>query len=176
MEASLAVVTAPSSTTDDATIWRVDDALWADLRPLLVGDKPREKPGRNRNDARPILDGLIWLSRTGAQWAAWPRGRFGPKSTAHDRLQEWVEYGCLERAWAQLLARYDDELGRRWEWQAADGCIVKAPLGKKGGPAKPRRPGGIPPTAPNAGPSGTCGPTGGASPAPRSAPGPTATR
>ena len=35
---------APQPTRDDPTIWRVDDALWADLQPLLVVDKPRKKP------------------------------------------------------------------------------------------------------------------------------------
>ena len=156
MEEQMAATAARTPTKDDPTIWRVDDALWAELAPLLVVDKPRKKPGRTRKDDRPILDGLIWLSRTGSQWAAWPRAEFGPKSTGHDRLQEWVEYGCLERVWAHLLARYDDEIGLQWEWQAADGCLVKAPLGKKGGPARRRRPGPTPPTAPSVAPSGTC--------------------
>jgi putative transposase len=156
MEGRQAAMAASQPTRDDPTIWRVDDALWADLQPLLVVDKPRKKPGRKRNDDRPILDGLIWLSRTGAQWAAWPREQFGPKSTAHDRLQEWVEYGCLEKAWARLLAEYDGEIGLQWEWQAADGCIVKAPLGHKGATVRPRRRGRTRPTVPSAGPSGTC--------------------
>lgn len=151
-----AAIAASQPARDDPTIWRVDDALWADLQPLLVVVKPRKKPGRNRNDDRPILDGLIWLSRTGAQWAAWPRAEFGPKSTAHDRLQEWVEYGCLERAWARLLAEYDGELGLQWEWLAADGCIVKAPLGKKGATARLKQRGATPLTAPNAARSATC--------------------
>jgi putative transposase len=132
MNEHTAALAAPQPTTGDPTSWRVDDARWAEWRPLLVVDKPRKKPGRHRKDDRPILDGLRWLSRTGAQWAAWPRDRFGPKSTAHDRLQEWVAYGCLARAWAHLLARYDDELGLQRAWQAADGCLVKAPRGKRG--------------------------------------------
>jgi transposase len=156
MDTPLTAVAVPSPTRDDPTIWRVDDALWAALRPLLVVDKPRKKPGRNRNDDRPILDGLIWLAPTGAPWAAWPREPFGPQSTARDRLQEWVAYGCLERAWARLLAAYDDALGLPWEWLAADGCLVKAPLGKRGGPAKPRRPAPPPPTAPSAAASAAC--------------------
>ena len=76
---------AAPTTTDDPTIWRVDDALWAELQPLLVVDKPRKKPGRRRANDRPIFDGLIWLARTGGQWAALPR-EFGAKSTVHDRL------------------------------------------------------------------------------------------
>ncbi len=139
---------------DDPTIWRVDDALWAELRPLLVVDKPRKKPGAPRKDDRRIFDGLIWLARTGGQWAALP-AEFGPKSTAHDRLTEWVAHGCLARAWAHLLAVYDDEIGLEWAWQSADGGLVKAPLGKKGGAARRRRPARTPPTAPNAAASAT---------------------
>ena len=140
---------------DDPTLWRVDDALWAELQPPLVIDKPRKKPGRPRTAARPIFDGLIWLNRTGSQWAALPRA-FGAKSTVHDRFQEWVEHGCFARAWARLLEAYDGEVGLDWQWQAADGCLVKAPLGQKGGPARRRRPGPTPPTGASAAASGPC--------------------
>lgn len=140
---------------DDPTIWRVDDALWARLAPLLTIDKPRKKPGRPRRGDRVLFDGLIWLARTGAQWAALP-AEFGPKSTCHARFQEWVRAGVFARAWALLLAEYDDAIGLDWAWQAADGCLVKAPLGKRGRTARPRRPGATPPTAARAAPSGTC--------------------
>jgi transposase len=140
---------------DDPTIWRADDALWAVLQPLLVVNKPRKKPGRPRNADRPIFDGLVWIARSGGQWAALPR-EFGPKSTVHDRLQEWVEHAHFAVAWARFLEAYDGEIGIDWAWQAADGCLVKAPLGKKGRPARRRRPGATPPTAGSAAPSGTC--------------------
>lgn len=120
-----------ASTPDNPTIWRVDDALWAILAPILASDKVRTKPGRPRRDDRPIFDGLIWLARTGSQWAALPR-EFGPKPTVHERFREWVETGKLEQAWGALLAAYDDALGLDWSWVAADGCIVKAPFGKRG--------------------------------------------
>jgi len=86
------------------------------------------------------------LARNGGQWKPLPR-RFGAKSTVHDRFQEWVHDGCLEAAWAALLAVYDGEVELDWQWQAVDGCIVKAPLGKKGvrrggsDGGKPYRPG-----------------------------------
>ena len=142
-------------TQDDPTIWRVDDALWAEIQPLLVIDKPRKQPGRPRHDDRAIFDGLLWLARTGSQWAALPR-EFGAKSTAHARFSEWGEHGCFQRAWARLVAVYDDEIGLDWQWQAADGCLVKAPLGPKGALARRRRPARILPTAARAAASGTC--------------------
>lgn len=146
---------ASPATPADPTIWRVDDELWALLAPLLKNDKPRRKPGRPRRDDRAIFDGLIWLARTGAQWSQLPRA-FGPKSTVHERFTEWVETRALERAWAVLLQAYDGEVGLDWTWQAADGCIVKAPFGEKGALARRKRRGAIPPTAANLAPSGTC--------------------
>jgi len=139
---------------DDPTIWRVDDALWALIAPILASTRVRKKPGRPRRDDRAIFDGLIWLARTGSQWSQLPR-EFGPKSTVHERFTEWVESGALERAWAVLLRAYDAELGLDWSWLAADGCLVKAPFGKKGAPARPRPPGPTPPTAASPAPSAT---------------------
>ena len=153
MDTPLSAAAAPAA-RDDPTIWRADDALWALLEPVLRVDKPRKKPGRPRRDDRAIFDGLVWLARTGSQWSQLPRA-FGPKSTVHERFGEWVASGALERAWAVLLAEYDGEIGIDWAWQAADGCIVKAPFGKKGAPARRRRRGPTPPTGASPAPSAT---------------------
>jgi putative transposase len=149
-----AAVAAPPTTKDDPTIWRVDDMLWAELQPLLVINTPRKKPGRPRVDDRAIFDGLIGLARTGSQWAALPRA-FGAKSTVHARFQAWVAQGCFQHAWARLLAVYDDELQLDWQWQAADGGLVKAPLGKTGIAVRRKRPGRSPLTAGSAASSAT---------------------
>jgi transposase len=143
MDTLHAAATAAVTAKDDPTIWRVDDDLWALLAPILKSDKARKKPGRPRRDDRAIFDGLIWLARTGAQWSQLPR-EFGPKSTVHERFTEWVETGALERAWAALLRAYDGDIGLDWTWLAADGCIVRAPFGKKGGLARRRPRGAIP--------------------------------
>jgi len=144
----------PRKAKDDPTLWEVDDALWARLQPLLVIHKVRKKPGRPRSDDRKILNGLIWLGRTGSQWSALP-AQFGPKSTVHDRFREWVEAGAFEKAWALLLQEFDELEGINWTWQAGDGCIVKAPLGKRGLMATRKPPGATPPTGERAGPSAT---------------------
>lgn len=139
---------------DNPTIWVVDDELWKRIQPLLVIHKVRKKPGRPRSDDRRILNALIWLARTGSQWSAIPE-ELGPKSTVHDRFQEWVESGAFEKAWALLLQEFDGLEGINWTWQAADGCIVKAPLGKRGLMARRKRPAATPPTEGRAGPSAT---------------------
>jgi transposase len=113
------------------TIWIVPDALWEKIQPELIIEKTRKKPGRPRHPDRPIFNGLIHMARTGAQWSAFPR-ELAPKSTAFDRFSQWVEHGAFQKAWSILLEEYDDLIGIEWQWQSADGCIVKAPLGKKG--------------------------------------------
>lgn len=152
MNTSHSAANAAPTDKDDPTIWRVDDALWTKIAPILKVDKTRKKPGRPRRDDRALFNGLIWLARTGSQWAALPR-EFGPKSTVHERFSEWVDAGALERAWAVMLREYDAEIGLDWSWLAADGCIVKAPFGKKGGQVRRTPPARIPPTAPNPAPS-----------------------
>ena len=106
--AQSAAPTAPAK--DDPTIWRVDDALWALVAPILRNGTSRKKPGRPRRDDRAIFDGLVWLARTGSQWAVLPR-EFGPRSTVHGRFTEWVADDKLERAWAVVLREYDAAIG-----------------------------------------------------------------
>jgi len=134
MDTSHAVAPAAKD-KDDPTIWKGDDALWSLIGPLLRSKKVRKKPGRPRRDDREIFNGLIWLARTGSQWAALPRA-FGPKSTVHERFTEWVNDDTLKRVWEILLREYDAEIGLDWNWLVADGCLVKAPFGKKGGLVK----------------------------------------
>ena len=142
-------------TKDDPTIWRVDDVLWARLAPLLVVDKPRKKSGRPRRADRALFDGVLWMIRTGAQWRTLPP-EFGPKSTVHARFQEWVRSGAFDQAWTLLLHEYDAFVGLDLHWQSADGCVIKAPLGKKGGLEKPSGRGPIPPTGANVAPNAIC--------------------
>ena len=137
------------------TLWEVDDELWERIAPMLVIHKPRKKAGRPRQNDRAILNALIWMERSGAQWGQLPRPTFPAKSTVNDRLHEWVEHGNLERVWALLLSEYDDRFGLAWTWQAADGCIIKAPLGKKGDPEPSKASAGTPRTGASSGANDT---------------------
>ncbi len=129
-----------ASETEDPTIWQVDDALWALLAPLRHLEQARKKPGRPRVDDRLLFDGLIWLARTGSQWAAL-RQCFGSKSTLQRRFWEWIEAGALPRAWAAVLLTDDAEIGLDRLWLVADSSLHKARFGaKKGVVPTPRKP------------------------------------
>lgn len=80
------------------------DDQWSLLHPLLPAPIPRpDGKGRPRQDDRGILNGILWILRTGAPWQDLP-GRYPSRATCHRRFQAWCNDGVLERI-LQALAR-----------------------------------------------------------------------
>lgn len=69
-------------------------------------------------------------------WNALPR-ELGASSPVHDRFQDWEQKGFFLRLWQAGLQEYDELEGIQWEWQAVDGAMTKAPLGKAATGANP---------------------------------------
>jgi len=108
--------------------FRLPDALWERIQPLLPRHRPSPLGGRPRADDRRCLEAILFVLLTGIQWRALPRC-YLPATTAHDRFQEWTEAGVFERLWRYALLHYDEKVGLLWTWQATDGTMTKAPLG-----------------------------------------------
>ena len=71
------------------------DAQWAKLKPRLHTPS-RHKRGRPWRDARTVLNGILWVLRTGAPWHDLP-DRYPPYQTCHRRFQQWQRDGTLTR-------------------------------------------------------------------------------
>ena len=80
----------------------LSDAQWAVLDPLIP-EPPRRKDGRGRpwKARRAVLDGILWVLRTGAPWADLP-DRYPPYQTCHRRFQQWVRSGILKGVFEAL--------------------------------------------------------------------------
>jgi transposase len=110
----------------------VTDEPWAVLQPIIPVP-PRRPDGRGRpwRDARAVLNGILWILRTGAQWQDLPE-RYPPYQTCHRRFQSWVRSGVFER----ILQALASDLWERGELDLSecfiDGTFVVA---KKGGSA-----------------------------------------
>lgn len=113
---------------EQAPRWRVPDELWERVEPLLPWYRPNRSGGRPRADRRRVLDGILYVLRTGCQWKAVP-SEFGSPSTLHDYFQEWTQKGVFFRLWKEALREYDALHGIDWGWQSLDGAMTKAPLG-----------------------------------------------
>jgi putative transposase of IS4/5 family DUF4096 len=69
---------------------------WEQVRPLLPPQQPQT--GRPAIDYRLVVEGMLWVVRTGSSWRELPE-RFGPWSTVSSRYQRW----CKEGLWARIL-------------------------------------------------------------------------
>jgi putative transposase len=85
---------------------------------------------------RQAFAAIIYVLRTGIQWNALAR-ELGVSSTVHDRFQEWEQASFFQALWQAGLEEYDEIQGINWEWQAVDGAMTKAPLGKAATGANP---------------------------------------
>jgi len=111
------------------TIWEVNDELWATFRSVLDElDPPPEAIGRPRADPRRILNGIIYVMRSGCQWNRLPE-KYGSDSTVHRTMQRWIERGVLQRFWAVLIENCGELGGVDWQWQSADASMGKARFG-----------------------------------------------
>jgi transposase len=112
--------------------WRVSDALWEKLEPLLP-DPPRRfrSPGRCRYPARACLEGILYVLFTDTPWLEVPYRELGLPSgeTCRRRLEEWTRRGLFERALAVLQAELAD--GQRLDWSRVlvDASLVEAKKG-----------------------------------------------
>ena len=87
------------------------DEQWEVLEPL-VPDPPRREDGRGRpwRDPRDVLNGILWILRTGAPWKDLPE-RYPPYQTCHRRFQNWVTEGVLESVLATLAGNLRERGG-----------------------------------------------------------------
>src|SRR2546422_1687629 len=71
------------------------DQQWAILEPLLPRLKVREDGrGRPWRDPRAVLDGILWVLRTGAPWSDLP-DKYPAYQTCHRRFPTLVRSGTL---------------------------------------------------------------------------------
>lgn len=105
------------------------DAQWAFVEPLLPKlPKRADGHGRPWRDFRQVLNGILWVLRTGAQWSEMP-SRYPPYQTCHRRFQQWRQSGVMDR----LLRALARDLERRGKINLQecfiDGCFSPAKKG-----------------------------------------------
>lgn len=119
--------------------WEVSDALWERVQPFLP--QPQRDPtktyqrktggGRKPLEYRRVFEGIVFVLRTGCQWKALPKERFGSPSAIHRYFRQWLKAGFFLELWRAGLAEYDELEGIAWKWQSIDGSANKAPLAQE---------------------------------------------
>jgi transposase len=105
---------------------------WELVKPI-IGDPPRRSDNRGRpwQDDRIILNGILWILRTGAPWKDMP-GRYPPYQTCHRRFKSWVRRGIFEK----ILRTLANDLKNRGKLDLAE-CFIDGSFtgAQKGGSA-----------------------------------------
>ena len=105
---------------------------WELIEPLLP---PVASTGRPPRDRRLMVNGVLWILRTGAPWRDLP-GRFGPWRTVYGHFQQWRNDGTFDRILQALQIRLDREGRIDWDLWCIDGSSVRAARAASGASKK----------------------------------------
>jgi transposase len=101
----------------------VTDEQWEVIQPIL--SKRTAKTGRPPSDPRLMLNGILWILRTGSPWRDLPE-RFGPWQTVYDHFAKWRALGAYDRILEALHIRLDADGAIDWDLWCIDGSSVRA--------------------------------------------------
>ena len=111
------------------TLWRIPGDLWLHIQPLLPPAKQAGTVGHPALPQRQVVDGILYVLRTGCQWKSLPKEWFGASSSLHTYFQAWQAAGIWQKVFQLVLRHYDKLKHIQWRWQALDSKLVAAPLG-----------------------------------------------
>ena len=104
------------------------DEQWTLIASLFEKTDEIQTRGRPPRSAREVLNGVLWILRSGARWQDLPE-RFPPYQTCHRRFQEWVKDGRLRK----VLETLAEDLHSRGKLDLSecfiDGTFVSAKKG-----------------------------------------------
>jgi transposase len=102
---------------------------WNRLEPIIAAAVPNKDPrGRKPREGREVLDGILWILRTGAPWKDLPP-RYPPYQTCHRRFQQWVQQGVFQRLVQELAQDLYERGGLDIREAFIDGTFVPAKKG-----------------------------------------------
>lgn len=110
--------------------YELTDEQWSAVRDLFPAGGP--KGGRPWRDHRQVVNGMLWVLHTGAQWRELPE-RYGPWETAYGRFARWRREGLYDRVLQRLELRLDREGRIDWDLFCIDGTNVRASRSAAGG-------------------------------------------
>jgi len=87
------------------------DVEWERLQPLLPDRTPCR--GGRWSDHRPLVNGVLWRTRTGSPWRDLPSS-YGNWKTVYSRHRRWSGDGTWEQILDRLRAGCDLDGGSEW--------------------------------------------------------------
>lgn len=111
---------------------RLTDEQWECIADVFPAPARTGRPPRNR---RMVVDGILWILRTGSPWRDLPE-EFGPWATVWDLFDKWTSDGTLDEILRRLRAAHIEADLIDSELWCIDGTIVRAARCAAGGGKK----------------------------------------
>ena len=103
----------------------LSEKQWEKIEPLLPRLKSNGRPWKNN---RLVLEGILWVLRSGARWKDLPKEYPSP-STCWRRLRLWEEEDVWEKIWQSFIRQLDKRRKIQWDQCFIDSHFVKAKKG-----------------------------------------------
>ena len=100
----------------------LSDTQWEQIKDFLPQPKTR---GRPPADSRKMVNGMLWIVRTGAPWRDLPE-RFGPWETIYTRFNNWCKAGVWKHVLDRLQSRMEERGQIDWGLFCIDGSVIRA--------------------------------------------------
>ena len=112
----------------------LSDLQYEALQPHLPPVKPAR--GRTNLNHKPILNGILWIMRTGAPWRELPE-RYGKWKTVYSRFRRWTKAGI----WANVLLALQNQAEAvnqiDWDIHHIDSTSVRVHVDAAGAQCQP---------------------------------------
>jgi transposase len=102
---------------------RLTDEQWDCIAAVFP---PPAKTGRPRADLRKMVDGILWILRTGAPWRDLPEEEYGPWETVYTWFDAWTSDGTFDEILDRLKAAMTETEAFDHELWCIDGTVVRA--------------------------------------------------
>jgi transposase len=106
------------------------DVQWEKIRPLLPKRPKRPQGGRPPANDRKVLEGILWILRSGARWQDLP-DEFPHPSTCWRRLRDWEEQEVWLEIWRAFLSELNERQQLQWSESFLDGSFAPAKKGAR---------------------------------------------
>ena len=107
------------------------EAQWKKIAPLLPKPPKQRKGGRPWIENRRVLEGILWILRSGARWQDLPE-KFPHPSTCWRRLRDWEERGIWLNIWRSFLSELNERQQLKWSESFLDGSFARRPRSSSG--------------------------------------------
>lgn len=101
----------------------LSDEHYAVIEPLLPTN---DRPGHPWKSHRSVINGILGVLHTGAQWRDLPRATYGPWQTVYERFNRWSKDGTWGRLLEALHVRLDEAGRIDWDLFCVDGSSIRA--------------------------------------------------